>query len=106
MKRKDDAEERKKTEFEQQKSVDRTHWTLEDKNGSSSAAKTGDKVELIVEYDNSAYIEGDIIGRQSFRNFNKEPVINDADTLSTPKLKSDNKTKIPKLDKANSNKKK
>lgn len=96
MKRKDDAEERKQTEKEQQKSVDRTHWTLDDQIGSSSSLNSRDKIKFIVEYDNSTQIEGGAVGRQSFRNFNKEA--DAAASTSSTTGKSDNTNKIPKLD--------
>lgn len=94
MKRKDDAEERKQTEKEQQKSVERTHWTLEDKTASSDSASSSssNKPKLIIEYDNSGFSEVGAIGRTSFRNFNKAP---EATSTSTSSPSTSNK--IPKL---------
>lgn len=93
MKRKDEAEERKHVEQETQKSVERTHWTLEDKGPSSS--ETEIKPKFIIEYDNTGGISGPAVGRQTFKNFNKEPesTSNTGGPMNKiPKL-SDNKTK-------------
>lgn len=97
MKRKDEAEERKQVEKETQKSVERTHWTLE--NEGPSANETERKPKFIIEYDNTGGISGSAVGRQSFKNFNKEPESTSVNNTGSngpvskiPKL-SDNKTK-------------
>ena len=54
MKRKEDAEERKQTEQVLQKSFERSHWTTTTSTDPSDDPMTGNKMKLIVEYDNSA----------------------------------------------------
>lgn len=71
MKRKDEAEERKQVEKETQKSVERTHWTLEE-NLPSTSESSSNQLKFIVEYDNTGGISGQATVRQSFKNFNKE----------------------------------
>ena len=90
MKRKDEAEERKQVEKEAQKSVERTHWTLEEKLPST---ESGNKLKFIIEYDNTGGISGPAVARQSFKNFNKEPEVaaNTATSAAGPM------NKIPKL---------
>lgn len=72
MKRKDDAEERNQTEKEQQKSVERTHWTISD--DINSKCGPASKPNFIVEYDYSGGPSGPFCGtvRQSFKSYNKE----------------------------------
>jgi hypothetical protein len=91
MKRRDEAEERKQIEKETQKSVERTHWTLEGENEKLNGSSSG-KLKFIIEYDNVGGISGTV--RQSFKNFNKEqPEAEDpkADNFAAPQ------NKIPKL---------
>ena len=59
MKRKEDAETRKQQETVQQKSVERTHWTIDEQSSTASKAK------FIVEYDLSSSTHS-VVGRQSF----------------------------------------
>ena len=91
MKRKDDAEERKQIEKDQQKSVERTHWIIEDKSNDFDDAKYRPKFQI--EYDSTGQNYSGI-GRQSFNNFNKELVVT---STSTGPM-----NKIPKLTKAKS----
>ncbi len=76
MKRKDDAEERKQTEKDQQKSVERTHWIIEDKakscnEDSLDGLKSKSKLKFQIEYDSTGQNYSGI-GRQSYNNYNKE----------------------------------
>ena len=96
MKRKDEAEERNQVEKETQKSVERTHWTLEEK--LPSTIESSNKLKFIVEYDNTGGISGTV--RQSFKNFNKKEA---EDSTSTNVTNSTNgTTKATKATKVNS----
>lgn len=98
MKRKDEAEERKQVEKETQKSVERTHWTLEDEKPTNNS---NSKLKFIIEYDNIGGINGTV--RQSFKNFNKEPETEESNTGAKTSSKTTTNTaggpmnKIPKL---------
>lgn len=101
MKRKDDAEERKQTEKDQQKSVERTHWIIEDKTISVATEilkneNIKPKLKFQIEYDNSGqnYSNASGIGRQSYKDFNKELVGTGAAICPTGPI-----NKIPKLQK-------
>lgn len=59
MKRKEDAETRKQQETVQQKSVERTYWTVDEQIPTSSRTK------FVVEYDLSSSTHG-FAGRQTF----------------------------------------
>jgi hypothetical protein len=59
MKRKEDAESRKQQETVQQKSVERTQWTLHEQESTGSTAR------FIVEYDLGSSTHN-LAGRQSF----------------------------------------
>ncbi len=90
MKRKDDADDRKQTEKEQQKSVERTHWTLYE--GTSASTEPENKPKFIIEYDYTGGIgNAGVVGRQSFKNYNKEI---ESSTISKTKEPIN---KVPKL---------
>ena len=102
MKRKDDAEEKKQIEKDQQKSIERTHWTLKDEedieeNGNDGNGNNKLKPKYIIEYDNTGGIQGNYvgIGRQSFKNFNKKEKEIETETKNTTGGGPMNK--IPKL---------
>jgi len=100
MKRKDEAEERNQVEKETQKSVERTHWTLEEKLP-STIESSSNKLKFIVEYDNTGGISGTV--RQSFKNFNKkeaeDSITNSTNTKATKvnSATAEPMNKIPKL---------
>ena len=77
MKRKEDAEARTKEETAEQKSVERSHWTIDE-----PAQPTTVKTKFIVEYDLSSSTHA-VVGRQSY---------------STAKKPQAPATKIPKLE--------
>lgn len=79
MKRKDEAEERKQTEKEQQKSVERTHWTLNDETPTESQIN---RPKFIVEYDHTGGVSS-ATGRQSFQNYNKPTEIKEPENKIT-----------------------
>ncbi len=69
MKRKEDAETRKQQETVQQKSVERTHWTLDE------PAATTTKAKFVVEYDLTSSTHS-LVGRQSYVKPKKESEAN------------------------------
>jgi hypothetical protein len=80
MKRKDEAAQRQATETQAQKSVERTHWTIDTSSGSSSVASSLPCPKFAVEYDLSTSTSA-IVARQSYQNQSQNQ---DAERVTSP----------------------